>query len=77
MEWFSVLSNAISFLASLMTFINANRERTAGWTEAVNSALQIQTQQMQVAAEEMNNAEEIHANDPTDTAFDPQFKRSD
>lgn len=77
MGWVSVLSNAVSFLASLMTFINANRERTAGWTEAVNSALQLQAQQMQAAADEMNNAEKLHSSDPSDGAFDSQFKRSD
>lgn len=77
MSWLSVLSSLVTFLAGLMQFINANRERTTGWTEAVNSALQLQAQQMQAAADEMNNAEKIHASDPSDGAFDPQFKRSD
>lgn len=77
MNWLSVISSLVTFAAGLMQFINANRERTSGWTEAVNSALKIQAEQMTAAADEMNNAEKLHASDPSDGAFDPQFKRSD
>ena len=77
MDWLSLAANIAKFLVSLTNLINAHREYTAGWAGAVNAALLTQSEQMASAAEEVANASKIYSNDPEDTAFDPEFKRSD
>lgn len=77
MDWLSLASNLMKFLAGFVQLINAHREYTAGWAGAVNAALITQTEQMASVADEVENAEQLHASDPSDGAFDPQFKRSD
>lgn len=77
MDYISLASNIAKFLVGLVNLINAHREYTSGWAGAVNAALLTQSDQMNQVAEEVANASKIYSNDPTDTAFDPEFKRSD
>lgn len=77
MDWLSLASNIAKFAVGLLQLIQAHRDYTEGYAGAVNAALTTQTEQMAAVAEEMANADKSHANDPSDTAFDPEFKRSD
>jgi len=77
MDWLSLASNIAKFAVSLLQLIQAHRDYTQGWAGAVNAALTTQTEQMAAVAEEVASADKSHVNDPNDTAFDPEFKRSD
>jgi len=77
MDWLAAAPKLIALIYSLMQLVVAQRERNVGWAAAVSYGMQIAANQVSAAADEMNNAEEIHAKDKSDGAFDPTFKRSE
>lgn len=77
MTWLGVISNIVSLLYALAQYVNAQRNYNSGWAAAVNAGLKQASVQIEAAAEELANADKIHARDQTDGAFDSDFKRGD
>lgn len=77
MTWLTALSNIAGLLSALFQYFNAQRDYNSGWAGAVNVGLQQASKQISAAADELANADKIHAQDKTDSAFDQDFKRTD
>jgi hypothetical protein len=77
MEWASAIMNILKVAASIMELIESHRERGAGYALAVNQALLVAAEQTKAAREELDNAEAIHAADPTDNAFLKKYQREE
>lgn len=77
MNWLSLISNVVSLLYALAQYVNAQRDYNSGWAAATNVGLQQASKQISAAADELANADKIHAQDKTDGAFDQDFKRGD
>jgi hypothetical protein len=65
----------ITLISSLLALARAHQERGAGFAEAVNQALVQTDARVTAAKEELENAERIHNSDPTDGAFNSEFRR--
>lgn len=77
MNWLSLVSNVVSLLYALAQYVNAQRNYNSGWAASMNAGLKQASLQIEAAADELANADKIHAQDKTDDAFDADFKRSD
>lgn len=67
----------LAVVREIIAYVKAAEQRQIGRQEAVNEALVIQADQLRIAREARFEAEQKHAKDQTDDAFDQDFKRAD
>lgn len=77
MGYLALAKLALDLINAVVSHIDAERERERGLgrTEAVAAGLQKATASIATARQVEAEAEEAHRADPTDAAFDPEFRR--
>jgi hypothetical protein len=72
-----LLPTLIGFVETILQSAHDNRLLQAGQAEAIAAALTKAQAQVALARQAEAAAEARHSKDPTDSAFDPDFKRKD
>ena len=72
-----LLPALIGLIEQIVQSAHENRLLAAGQAEAIAKALAKAEAQVALARQAEADAEARHAKDPTDSAFDPDFKRKD
>ena len=73
----AAIPKIISFFSIVFNYVESQKDRSIGRKEAIEEALEIGGAELSRAIQIKAEADRIHANDPTDTAFDSEFKRKD
>lgn len=71
------LPDLISLLSTIANMAQSSKERGIGYDQAVADGLKAANDGLLQATEAANEAQARHRADPTDTAFDDQFRRPD
>lgn len=73
--WLATLPQLIKLVGTIANIYRSARDRRLGRAEAVAEALTVANAQLEQANAARAEAKEKHSKDPTDTAFDTDFKR--
>lgn len=71
----SALPAVLKLLQSLANYAEAKSSEKAGRDAAIAEAATMASAQIDLATKARQEADEAHKKDPTDDAFDPDFKR--
>lgn len=77
MTWASIIASVVGLVASFVSYLSSKKQFDAGQATAVAAAFSAANDEVAKALAASQSAEARHANDPTDGAFDPDFKRKD
>ena len=77
MTWASIIASTLGLLASLVSYLSSKKQFDAGQAVTVAKAFAAANEEVAKALTAAQAVEARHANDATDGAFDPDFRRKD